>query len=52
MDAFAVSVTSGFTIKRLHINNALKIAVFFDVSGNNACAGMGQGSVSGLYFRS
>ena len=29
MDAFAVSVTSGFTIKRLHINNALKIAVFF-----------------------
>lgn len=29
MDAFAVSITSGFTIKRLHINNALKIAVFF-----------------------
>jgi len=29
MDAFAVSVSSGFTIKRLHINNALRIAVFF-----------------------
>lgn len=29
MDAFAVSVTSGLTIKKLHINNALKIATFF-----------------------
>ena len=29
MDAFAVSITSGITIKHLKINNALKIAVFF-----------------------
>ncbi|TES91955.1 MAG: manganese efflux pump [Candidatus Cloacimonadota bacterium] len=29
IDAFAVSVTSGITIKNLRINNALKIAVFF-----------------------
>ena len=29
MDAFAVSVTSGITIKRLHINHALRIALFF-----------------------
>ena len=29
MDAFAVAVTSGLAIKKLHINNALKIAVFF-----------------------
>ena len=29
MDAFAVSVTSGLAIKKLRINNALKIAVFF-----------------------
>lgn len=29
MDAFAVSITSGITIKRLKINNALKIALFF-----------------------
>ena len=29
MDAFAVSITSGITIKRLHINHALKIALFF-----------------------
>ena len=29
IDAFAVSVTSGMTIKNLRINNALKIAVFF-----------------------
>jgi len=29
MDAFAVSITSGLAIKKLHINNALKIAVFF-----------------------
>ena len=29
MDAFAVSITSGLTIKSLKINNALKIAVFF-----------------------
>ena len=29
MDAFAVSITSGITIKRLRINNALKIAIFF-----------------------
>ena len=29
MDAFAVSVTSGLTIKHLRINNALKIAIFF-----------------------
>jgi putative Mn2+ efflux pump MntP len=29
MDAFAVSITSGITIKNLKINNALKIAVFF-----------------------
>lgn len=29
MDAFAVSITSGFTIRRLRVNNALKIAVFF-----------------------
>lgn len=29
MDALAVSVTSGITIKRLKINNALKIALFF-----------------------
>ena len=29
MDAFAVSVTSGITIKRLRIVNALKIALFF-----------------------
>src|SRR3990172_7171749 len=29
MDAFAVSVTSGVTIKNLRVNNALKIALFF-----------------------
>jgi len=29
MDAFAVSITSGITIKNLRINNALKIALFF-----------------------
>ncbi|OGD37137.1 hypothetical protein A2V94_01395 [Candidatus Atribacteria bacterium RBG_16_35_8] len=29
MDAFAVSITSGLTIKHLRINNALKIAIFF-----------------------
>jgi putative Mn2+ efflux pump MntP len=29
MDAFAVSITSGITIKQLKINNALKIAFFF-----------------------
>jgi len=29
MDAFAVSITSGITIKSLRINNALKIAIFF-----------------------
>jgi len=29
MDAFAVSVTSGLAIKKVRINNALKIAVFF-----------------------
>ena len=29
MDAFAVSITSGLTIKSLKINNALKIAIFF-----------------------
>jgi len=29
MDAFAVSITSGITIKHLNINNALKIATFF-----------------------
>jgi putative Mn2+ efflux pump MntP len=29
MDAFAVSVTSGFTIKKLHIRHALRIAAFF-----------------------
>lgn len=29
MDAFAVSIASGFTIKRLHIKNALTIALFF-----------------------
>ena len=29
MDAFAVSITSGFTIKKLKIHNALKIAVSF-----------------------
>ena len=29
MDAFAVSITSGITIKRLHMNHALKIALFF-----------------------
>ena len=29
MDAFAVSITSGITIKNLKINNALKIALFF-----------------------
>lgn len=29
MDAFAVSITSGLTIKHLRINNALKIAMFF-----------------------
>jgi len=29
MDAFAVSITSGITIKFLKINNALKIATFF-----------------------
>jgi len=29
MDAFAVSITSGATIKHLRINNALKIAAFF-----------------------
>ena len=29
MDAFAVSITSGLTIKRLQINHALKIAFFF-----------------------
>ena len=29
MDAFAVSITSGIAIKRLKINNALKIATFF-----------------------
>jgi len=29
MDAFAVSITSGITIKRLKINHALRIAAFF-----------------------
>ncbi len=29
MDAFAVSVTSGFSIKKLHIGHALRIALFF-----------------------
>jgi len=29
MDAFAVSVASGATMKRLHLPNALKMAVFF-----------------------
>ena len=29
MDSFAVSITSGITIKSLRINNALKIAIFF-----------------------
>lgn len=29
MDAFAVSVTSGFTIKYLRINHALRLAAFF-----------------------
>jgi len=29
MDAFAVSITSGLTIKQLRINDALKIAIFF-----------------------
>lgn len=29
MDAFAVSITSGLTIKRLKINHALRIALFF-----------------------
>jgi len=29
MDAFAVSITSGITIKQLRIHNALKVAVFF-----------------------
>ena len=29
MDAFAVSITSGITIKRLEINHALRIALFF-----------------------
>ena len=29
MDAFAVSITSGITIKGLKFNNALKIAIFF-----------------------
>jgi len=31
MDAFAVSVTSGITIKNLKLNNALRIAFFFGV---------------------
>ena len=29
IDAFAVSITSGITVKNLKINNALKIAIFF-----------------------
>ena len=29
MDAFAVSITSGLTIKQLRINDALKTAIFF-----------------------
>lgn len=29
MDAFAVSITSGLTIKHLEVNDALKIAIFF-----------------------
>lgn len=29
MDSFSVSITSGITIKRLRITNALKIAIFF-----------------------
>ncbi|HER24101.1 MAG TPA: manganese efflux pump [Candidatus Atribacteria bacterium] len=29
MDAFAVSITSGFSIKSLKLNNALKIGIFF-----------------------
>ena len=29
MDAFAVSVASGVTIKNLKVNHALKIAIFF-----------------------
>ena len=29
MDAFAVSITSGLTIKNLKVNNAFKIAIFF-----------------------
>ena len=29
MDAFAVSITSGLTIKHLRINDALKIVIFF-----------------------
>ena len=31
MDAFAVSVASGFTIKRLRVGHALRIALFFGV---------------------
>lgn len=31
MDAFAVSVTSGFTIKQLHVKHALRIAAFFGI---------------------
>lgn len=31
MDAFAVSITSGFTIKQLHIRHALRIAAFFGI---------------------
>ena len=29
MDAFAVSITNGITIKHQRINNALKIGIFF-----------------------
>lgn len=29
MDAFAVSITNGITIKHQRINNALKIGLFF-----------------------
>lgn len=32
MDSFAVSITSGITIKKLKFNNAIKIALFFSVA--------------------
>ncbi len=31
MDSFAVSITSGTTVKHLRIDNALKIAAFFGI---------------------